>query len=156
MLDYVLDCLIWSYFICLYLSYSKGLQAARAGIVPGCCILAVEGVNVSSSPHEAVVTAIRGCEEVGNDTLCLSIGVPSTQQLTHYQFESTDDILLEVAEKVVESPFIFSVPARVRRILVDMTKLPNTDCSNSSDCCHNKIYHLFLVRSLGYYLIFPV
>ena len=89
------------------------MEAAKAGITPSCCVLAVEGSDVSSFSHEQVVTAIKTAQETGKETISFNIGVYGNQHLTHYQFESTEDVLTEVSERVMESPFVFSIPGMV-------------------------------------------
>lgn len=49
--------------------------------------------------------------------MSLEISLPSTQQVTCYQFESTGDLTLEVVKRVMESPYIYSIPSQVLIII---------------------------------------
>ena len=57
---------------------------------------------------------IKKAKEEKKEFLSLKIGVPFTGHVTRYQYESTGDVPLEVLRRVMESPYVYSVPAQVR------------------------------------------
>ncbi len=85
-------------------------------MLPGCSVIAVNGNDMSNRSHDKVVTAIKLSQDEGQEQLELQIGIAGTQQFTQYQFESSDDVLIELSERIVESPFIFTIPSQVRKI----------------------------------------
>ena len=99
--------------MCFATFVNSGSEAAKAGITPGCCILRVEDENVLQISHDKVVAAIKTLQENGKDTLSLKIGIPRVQHLTRYRYESTGDNMVEVSERVAESPYLYNVPAQV-------------------------------------------
>ena len=99
--------------MCFATFVNSGSEAAKAGITPGCCILRVEDENVLQISHDKVVATIKTLQENGNDTLSLKIGIPRVQHLTRYHYESTGDNMVEVSERVAESPYLYNVPAQV-------------------------------------------
>ena len=99
--------------MCFATFVNSGSEAAKAGITPGCCILRVEDENVLQISHDKVVATIKTLQENGNDTLSLKIGIPRAQHLTRYHYESTGDNMVEVSERVAESPYLYNVPAQV-------------------------------------------
>ena len=83
------------------------------GIIPGCCVIEVEGENLFASSYNKVMESIKLLQDLQVDFISLKIGTLSTQHLTHYQYESSDDVAMEFSERVMESPFVFSIPSKV-------------------------------------------
>lgn len=88
-----------------------GSVASGAGLTPGCCILKINDENVVQCCHDNVVSLIKDAK--GKDSVNVRIGVPFTEHLTRYQYESTNDSCMEVMRRTVESPYIYTVPAMV-------------------------------------------
>lgn len=90
-----------------------GLEAAMKGISPGCCILEIEGTNVAPLLHDDVIEMIKKAKEAKKEEISMKVGIWGTHQLVQYQYESTDDMLMDMSMQIMESPFIFSVPGMV-------------------------------------------
>ena len=96
-----------------------GSAAALAGIIPSCCILKIGEEDVLRASHEAVVSAVKGSlsrskQEQGKSSVKLKMSFPFLEQLACYKYECADTSVVEVFERTVESPYIFSLPSQVR------------------------------------------
>ena len=56
---------------------------------------------------------IKAAREEKKDFMNLKTSIPAVQHLTRYQYESTEDTILEVVKRVIESPYVYSIPAQV-------------------------------------------
>lgn len=69
--------------------------------------------------HGQVVTAIKealtssAAKSEGSPKVVLKLSNPFMENMTSYSYETTDNTPIGVYERVVESPYIFSVPAQV-------------------------------------------
>lgn len=89
------------------------MEAAKNGITPGCCVLGINGENAATLLHDDVVKKIKNAKEAEKEEISLKVGIWGTHQLVQYQYESTDDMLMDMSMQIMESPFIFSVPGMV-------------------------------------------
>ena len=76
--------------------------------------------------HDQVVSAIRkaltsSAASEGGAKVELKLSNPFMENMTSYSYETNDNTTVGVYERVVESPYIFSVPAQVRECLQTMS-----------------------------------
>ncbi len=78
----------------------------------------VGGKDTVTFKHDDVVSEIRKSLLATTDTeggkrVDLKLSLPSMEQLCHYQYEGTQGGVMDIHERTVESPYIFTVPAQV-------------------------------------------
>ena len=81
--------------------------------------------NVLQSTHEEVVSAVRRAlantaESDGGSKVSLKLSNPFMENLTSYSYESNDSATIDVYERLIESPYIFSIPAQVQKHLIHL------------------------------------
>ena len=74
--------------------------------------------EVAAKKHDEVVAEVKkSLEETagreGERNVRLKLSLPFVEQLSHYQYESVENVTMKVYERNVESPYVFVVPAKV-------------------------------------------
>ena len=92
--------------------------ASQAGIAAGSCVLKVGEKDAVKMRHDEVVTEVKKLLEEtakaeGERRVSLKLSLPHMEQLAVYQYDSLQNCSMEVYERTVESPYVFSVPAKV-------------------------------------------
>lgn len=95
-----------------------GSAAAEAGLLPGCCIFCVGEEDVMRASHDSVVAAVRGAlsqtsQQEGGASVTLKVGFPSLEQVAIFKYDNNEDIPVNVVERTLESPYTFTLPAKV-------------------------------------------
>ena len=92
--------------------------ASQAGLTIGSCILKVGENDVVKLKHDEIVAAVRqslqetaGSE--GGKRVELKLSLPFMENVGVYQYESVQNTTVELYERNVESPYVFSIPAQV-------------------------------------------
>ncbi len=93
--------------------------ASRAGLTIGSCVLKVGEKEVVRMKHDEIVTAVmKTLEETvkteGGRRVELKLSLPFMEHVGVYQYESIQNAPVDVYERNVESPYVFSIPAQVR------------------------------------------
>ena len=88
-------------------------EASRSGLTNSCCLLKVNNEIVIQYTQDKVAAAVKKAREETKECISLNISIPSVQHVTRYQFESTEDMTLEVVKRVIESPYVYTLPAQV-------------------------------------------
>lgn len=96
-----------------------GSAAAQVGIVTSSCILKVGDEDLLIGSHDQVVSAIKkaltsSAGSEGGAKVELKLSNPFMENMTSYSYETSDNTTISVYERVIESPYVFSVPAQVR------------------------------------------
>ena len=100
---------------------STGSPAAQAGIVASSCILKVGEESVLLKSHEEVVAAVRRslsstAKEEGGPKVEFKLSNPFMEHMTVYSYETGDSASIDVYERLIETPYIFSVPSQVGQV----------------------------------------
>lgn len=74
--------------------------------------------DVLHAVHDDVVAAVKkalssSASSEGGPKVELKLSNPFMEHVTSYSYETSDNSQISVYEKLVESPYIFSVPAQV-------------------------------------------
>lgn len=110
----------------------KDSAASRAGLTIGSCVLKVGEKEVVRMKHDEIVTAVmKTLEETvkteGGRRVELKLSLPFMEHVGVYQYESIQNAPVDVYERNVESPYVFSIPAQLMKLyadeLVQMVKL---------------------------------
>ncbi len=95
-----------------------GSVAAKAGLLPGCCVLKVGDKDVLKLSHEAAVQSIKdalassaGEEDGAKVKLKLSFG--HMEQVASYYYSTSAESQVKVFDQTVESAYCFELPAKV-------------------------------------------
>ena len=102
----------------MHLCNLAGSTAAKAGIVASSGILNVGDEELLLGSHDQVVTAVKKALQTsagseGGAKVELKLSNPFMENMTSYSYETSDNTTIGVYERVIESPYIFSVPAQV-------------------------------------------
>ena len=106
---------------CQGAGFPPGSASAEAGLVPGCCILAVAGTDTTKATHDVVVQEIKrelaGTRaEEGGARVKLKLSFPHLEQAVSFHYEAPQGNV-EAIERTSESPYGFLLPAQLLRVL---------------------------------------
>ena len=98
--------------------YPPDSAASQAGFTIGSCVLKVGEKDMVTCKHDEVVAEVKKsldttARTAGGKRVSVKLSLPSMEHLAQFQYENIDSIALDVYERTVESPYVFSVPAQV-------------------------------------------
>jgi hypothetical protein len=97
-------------------SVEGGTEASRCGITPGRCIISINDEHILEKSHDQVIGLIRESKTTPNELMKLSLSISAINHMTRYQYESTEDAMYEVVRRVMESPYVYQLPAQLFKL----------------------------------------